>query len=726
MLSHAHPFSFKYLYLFLILGTTLYANTLNVPFYFDDQNNIANPSLRMETLSANALLQAGLQGTMKSRPVSNISFSLNYLLGGYNVLGYHIFNIIVHICSGIFLFWLLQITLNLPVNREKFKGIPHLALFTSLIWLAHPLATQSVTYIVQRMNSMAAMFFVLSLLLYAKGRIAQIESHKLGKIKLQRLWLSGSIISALLAIGSKEIAATLPLIIVLYEWYFFRDLKKEWLKKNAHWFLAAACALAVMAYIYTGGHPFQRIFNSCGGRHFTNWERVLTEFRVVVHYISLLLYPHPARLTFDYHFPISTSLINPITTLFSLIALLGMFVGAIVLSRRERLLSFCILWFMVNLVIESSVICLELIFEHRTYLPAMFFLLFFTILLSRIFKNKLLLYTLFTSLILLFSFWTYERNKVWQDPVTFWADSVQKSPGKARIYVNLGNAYFKKNDLEEAEKNYLTALSLKPDFHEAYYNLGIIHYKRGDNNKALELFVKAIELHPVYLEAYLNIGGVMLRVNQIDAAITAFSRALFLSPQNLTANLELGKILIKEGKIEQALFFLNNALRKDPSSVKVLLNMGKAYMALQRKKEAEKVFRQILDIESESAPAHYNLALILSANDPGHEQIYYHYSEAVRLNPSYIPALYNLANYLFRQGRVDEAQVYYERIIEITPELAGAFNNLGLIQISKGQLEKAEKNFISALRIRPDNEQFIRNLKQVRKDLQALEEIEQE
>ena len=166
-----------------------------------------------------------------------------------------------------------------------------------MIWLVHPLHVQSVTYIIQRMNSLAAMFYILAMLLYARGRLAR------GKGKQSVFFLS-SLGAGMLALGSKENAATLPLFILLYEWFFLQDLSFSWLRKRFLPILGVGVFLFFVAMIFLGQHPFDAILNSYGSRDFNMGQRVLTEFRVVLFYMGLLLFPHPARLNIDHDFSI--------------------------------------------------------------------------------------------------------------------------------------------------------------------------------------------------------------------------------------------------------------------------------------------------------------------------------------------------------------------------------------------------------------------------------------
>jgi hypothetical protein len=296
-----------------VLVFLIYSNTLGTPFIFDDVHNIQdNTHIRLTRLTSGGIAEAGFQSGSKRRPIPYITFALNYYLHQYDVVGYHVVNILVHIITGILLYFLVKSTLQLPTLRSKYETFKWLPFLCAL------------------MNSMAAMFYVLSLFLYAKFRIAE------GKGKRWTLF-SACIISGLFALGSKENAATLPFFVVLYEWYFFQDLSKDWLRKNLKYFLGMAVLIGLIAFIYLGANPWDRLasIRDFVTKEFTFAERVLTQFRVVIHYMSLVIFPHPSRLNLDYDFPLSHSLVDPVTTLFSIAAIAGLIALAIYLAKKD-------------------------------------------------------------------------------------------------------------------------------------------------------------------------------------------------------------------------------------------------------------------------------------------------------------------------------------------------------------------------------------------------------
>ena len=363
---------FKVFILLLFTGLVfgLYSNTLESPFTFDDTVKIErNTHIRVTQFSFKEILDAGLKSS-KTRFIAFISFALNYYFNRYDPFGYHIVNNIVHILSGFFLYLFLAATLKTSSLSSRYHHPDLIAFLAALIWLIHPVQTQSVTYIMQRMTGMASMFFILSFWCYVRGR--GIER---GKAKW--LWFTGSALAWLLSLGCKQITVTLPFFVFLYEWFFFQNLDKKWLKRKLPFVLGILVLFAFLALVYTDFHPLEKLnnFRDYRENQFTMAQRALTQTRVVMHYISLLIFPHPSRLNLDYDFPLSYSVINPFTTLLSLIAILGLIALGICLAKRERLISFCIFWFFGNLVIESSVLPLALIFEHRLYLPSMLFFL---------------------------------------------------------------------------------------------------------------------------------------------------------------------------------------------------------------------------------------------------------------------------------------------------------------------------------------------------------------
>jgi len=365
--------------LIAVVALLAYSNTFHVPFHFDDQINIINnPNIQIKQFSWDGLEHL-VKNTYKEsiRVFSLFTLALNYYFGGFNVFGYHLVNFFIHVASGIFLYWFLILTFNLPSLKEKYGSISYkVALFSSLIFICHPIQTQSVTYIVQRMSSMAGMFSLFTMVLYVKGRLSTGQGRF--------FYFGAMVLTYLLGVFSKENAAILPLFVALYEFYFFQnfDLSPKG-RKILISLIAVLLILGAFGLLLWGERYINVIIEGYRFRTFTMSERVLTQFRVVLYYVTLLIYPHPSRLNLDYDFPISKTILDPPTTLISILIVGGLIGYSIWTAKKRPMISFCILWYFGNLVIESSIFPLEMVFEHRLYLPSVGPLILFSLLAVR-------------------------------------------------------------------------------------------------------------------------------------------------------------------------------------------------------------------------------------------------------------------------------------------------------------------------------------------------------
>lgn len=365
--------------LIAVVALAAYSNSFYVPFHFDDRPNILqNPNIQMRVFGWDGLKQfVSNTYEVSIRVFSYFTFALNYYFGGVDVFYYHLVNFIIHVAAGIFLYWFLILTFNLPGLKEKYGPISYkVALFTGLIFVVHPIQTQSVTYIVQRMTSMAGMFYLLSMVLYIKGRLASGNRRY--------VYFGGAGLTYLLGIFSKENAAILPIFVLLYEFYFFQNLTIGPKGKKAFLTVAIIVGLIALAGLAVWGKRYyELIIEGYKIRDFTLGERVLTQFRVVLYYLTLLAYPHPSRLNLDYDFPVSKTIFDPPTTLVSILIIAGLIGYSIWTAQKRPVLSFCILWYFGNLVIESSIFPLEMVYEHRLYLPSVSPILIFSLFLIR-------------------------------------------------------------------------------------------------------------------------------------------------------------------------------------------------------------------------------------------------------------------------------------------------------------------------------------------------------
>lgn len=471
-----------------LLGLIAYSNSFHNSFhYFDDIDSIINnPCIR------NLGNLRGIWDYWPTRFVTFLSLALNYRLCGLDVFGYHVFNFFVHLACAIALWRLVLLTFDTPImKKDTLKArAGAIAFFSAAVFLLHPLQTQPVNYIIQRATLLAAFFYITSVGLYARARIGICRNPASLSWKL---YYAGSLLSAIMSLFSKEMAVSLPLAILLYEFFFFET------KKGSGWKYAfafpALILLLPLTVMSTGATNFIGMCNIGTARSgISVWHYLLTEARVIITYIRLAFMP--VNQNFDYDYPVATSLVS-VPVLSSLAIIIMILAWAMKISGRYRMMSFCIFWFFAALLPESGIVPIkDVIFEHRLYLSVGAFSVFLVICVFYLLRGRRFLVPVVTLsfLIVSYAFLTHDRNKAWRDELTLWNDTVNKSPLKARPYNNRGNAYGKEGLHKKALSDFNKSIELKPDYAEAYYNRAVAYFYMGDYDRSREDARKAQSL----------------------------------------------------------------------------------------------------------------------------------------------------------------------------------------------------------------------------------------
>ena len=567
---------FVHFFLIAIVGFLVYSNTFNVPFHFDDAPNIVE-NYKLRDLS-NFWPPSGL------RWFGGLTFALNYYFGGLNVAGYHIVNLIIHIFNAILVYWLVIFTFRTPFfsyqqsevsSQDNLKT--YLPLFIALLFVSHPIQTQAVTYIVQRFTSLATFFYLLSLVMYIKARLEVKAKVKFFSASTLTFYIF-SLISAILAMKTKEISFTLPVIIALYEFMFFEGNNK----RRILYLLPLLLTMLIIPLSLVGidkpiGDTIGELREAAQETDaIPRWSYLFTQFRVIVTYIRLLVLPINQNLDYDY--PLYHSFFNPevfLSFLF-LLPLIGFGIYLLYRSRftshASRLTAFGIFWFFITLSVESSIIPIkDVTNEHRLYLPSLGIIIVFVLttfyVLRLVIRAPLRFLTitclLLTTIIIALSIAAYQRNAVWQNEVSLWEDVVRKSPNKVRGYNNLGNAYRYKGWVDKAIEHYQIALRLKPTCVDAHNGLAVAYDNKGWVDKAIVHYQIALRLQP-YAEAYNNLGVIYGNRGLLDKAIEHFQIALSLNPNHAGFYTNLGIFYEKKGLQDEAIKQYQTALRLNP------------------------------------------------------------------------------------------------------------------------------------------------------------------
>jgi len=613
------PDAGKYFFTFLALFITLlaiYSNSFYGDWHYDDFANIvSNPYIQMKSFSWEEIKHCiyGLQQKRPSRPLAYLSFALNYQLDGLNVFGFHVFNFIIHYLAAVFLFLFIYKTLKLPLLKDQYAPIAYpVALLATFFWAINPVLVTSVTYIVQRMASMAAMFYIMAMFFYLQARTAADS----------RRAVIYCILCAILGLGgvlSKENAAMLPVSILLFDLFLIQGISKDGIKKFIKIIILPIIVIGLIGLIYTGGFS-----NAIGDydklRDFTMMERVLTQPRVILFYLSLLFYPILSRLTLLYDIEASRSLLQPLFTIPAILIILSAIGFALYISRKRPLLSFCIIFYFLNHLIEGSIFNLELIYEHRNYLPAMLlfvpvaeFILYFI----NYFSYKKAVQLIVASGIIIIIVGqgdiTYRRNNIISSELLLWMDNIEKYPNLSRTYSNLGNELMLYKQNAKGLYNYEKAMALD-NFANSdsralqEYNLGIYYYREGKYDLALPYFEKAYKALSSYQPNTIFIAKIYLLRNEYLRARHLIEPLIKKYPANPELNEIFCLILFRENNFSEAELYAKKFLKNNLSSTFPLLAL--AEIARKKGNFQSAILLWKLYRQSFPSSAYANLALI--------------------------------------------------------------------------------------------------------------------
>ncbi len=582
-----------------VLIFIVYSNALQTSWHLDDyQNIVGNPRVQISDLEPSTLLAtffASPEGKSKPyRSVAYLSFGFNAYFGGRNVLGYHVVNIAVHVITAFLLcMTVLKIFETPNLTRRSNNNAFFVALLTATLWAVNPIQTQAVTYIVQRMAALAAFFYICGLYCYIAARLATSPNRKIALF----IGCGGCY---LLAVMSKENAALMPLSVLLVEFIFFRDLRDPKQVKLALVLLTAGAALVVALGAMIFGNPFG-FLNGYPNRTFTPFERLLTETRVLVHYLSQIFYPVPTRLSLYHDVIVSKSLVDPWTTLPSLLVILTLITLGFKWIAHRPIISFAILFFFLNHLIESTVIGLELVFEHRNYLPSLFLFMPIAAGIDHLIRhygrsNRVMHSAVISGVVLLvvgFASGTYIRNQAWADEKALWEDTLAKAPNSIRAHHELAYQHYEKTgNYDTALILYHRGLSLNgQNVYEktlSLNNIASIHFTRGDYANAEKFWREAIASYPKYKQAYYRLALTQTKLGRWNEAAETLSLVDDGKVPDPNRSRLKGILLLRDNNPEAATQYFRNCIKMNPRDWQSSMYLGVAFSMMGH---AEKAYR---------------------------------------------------------------------------------------------------------------------------------------
>jgi tetratricopeptide (TPR) repeat protein len=585
--------------------------------------------------------------------VLNLTLAINYALGGVTPWGYHVVNLAIHILAGLTLFGIVRRTLMQPPLRECFGAAANeLALALAVLWALHPLQTESVTYLSQRAESLMGLFYLLTLYAFVRGT----ASPRRG------IWFMVSVVACLLGMATKEVMASAPLMVLLYDRTFVSGSFREAWRRRRSFYLALGGTWILLGYLVAtaGGRGGSAGF----GVEILWWQYALTQMWAIPHYLWLSVWPH--RLVFDYGTDVVTDAwqVAPGAVLMALLV-----IGTAISVWRWPVAGFVGCWFFAILAPSSSIVpvATQTVAEHRMYLPL---LAVIAVILGFAWRASGTMWTRFgwrdrsrmswqtataVGLALALGVTTFQRNAQYRTAKSIWADVVTKRPHNARAESSLAVALAGEGKLTEAIDLFHQALQTNPRYGLGHSDFGFVLQSQGRTEEAIHEYQEALRWQPDLVRPRYNLGCILASRGQYAEAIQQYQDALQLEPYASEVRNNLGIALASLGKLDEAMTQFRKAVELRPEFAEAHVNLGHTLTIQGSFAEAIQHYEEALRFDSKNSSDHYDLAIAL-ANNGDLAQATEQLQEAARLNPD-LPDVHSaLAKVLEKRGLHDEAQ----------------------------------------------------------------------
>ena len=515
----------KYLLLGVILfiAAAAYANSIGGSFHYDDYHSIVlNPNIKdirnIPRFFINDHTGSGdPRGAGGFRPVVTTSLALNHLVSGLAPWSYHVLNLILHL-AAVFAVFLLS-----DYFIQRYGGPWWSAFLPALLFALNPVQTNAVSYVIARSAILCTLFYVLSFYFYLRFREGD------------RGMLAVSSVCFVLALLSKEIAVTLPAILLLYELLISKKAgAKRFILPGVFFAAAGGYAGARLLMLSDVGNKGP-LLNTSG--------RLLAVPWLIVNYIKKLIFP--INLNF---FPVTPKAEGFLTHdfLFPLVIIAAAATIIILLSRERKRAVFFMLWFVVALTPELILNLREQMVEYRLYLPSVGPAILLGLAVSSNVKKTASRAALIAVIAVCFSTLTLKRNEVYKDDVTLWSDTAIKSPRSALVGAYLGVSLLKSKHYADAAKWLSSATQMDPQLPGAgghLNNLGLAYENMGEDMNAYEAYFKALAISPDDPVILKNMGRLCMKAGMRDEARKYLSRALRINPQDFDVQAALAVLM---------------------------------------------------------------------------------------------------------------------------------------------------------------------------------------
>jgi len=631
----------------------IYANSLAVPFLFDDASAIVrNSTIRSLANLKQAIYPPGDGETVQGRPLLNLSFAANYAWTGLSVWSWHVVNIAIHALAGLCLFGVVRQTLLSPTQAAAPHHATLLACAVALLWTVHPLQTESVTYIAQRAESLAGLLLLLTLYCSIRG----------AKDRGGALWQLAAVLTCLAGMAVKEVMAAAPILVVLYDWVFGGDSLTGTLRQRWRFYTALASTWLMLALL--AGVSAGRGSSAGFGRGVTIWEYLRTQLTFIVLYLKLSVWPHP--LVLDYGDWIASAPAAIIAAGILVALLFGATLAALCHERYRRL-GFLGAWFFCILAPSSSIVPVvtQTGAEHRMYLPLAAVVVLIVVAADRFRdgartrrtarRRGLASLAVLCGVAFLLGALTVRRNADYKTALSIWHDTAAKRPENWRAQACLADEYAEAGELSRALAAFDISIKLAPHRSASFNNRGVVHQRLRQLEEAISDFHRALEISPENANAHLNLGIALSAAGRLEPALAALSEAARIDQAAPQVHWRLGVVLMRMGRHAEAIDEFTTALDLNPQFDKPFNDRGLCYRATNRLDEAIADFSSAIAINPREAFPYLNRGVTLRIAGQLEDSIR-DCSAAIRLNPGLVPAYHARAVSYASLGSFDLAR----------------------------------------------------------------------
>jgi tetratricopeptide (TPR) repeat protein len=615
------------------------------------------------------------------------------------------------ICSGL-VWWLFVLIFQTPrvkpfwpYDRLHFKTV---ALFGALLFAVHPANTQAVTYVSQRFESLAAMFYVAAVCCYIKARVAQGNGPRVA-------FFITSFVSAVAAMLCKETAISLPVTILMVEMVLIRYVAPAASGKSSTgykfpWLLLIPIGALILIIPSFFGFKFismlfgDRLSGSHDGDLFTAGQYMLTEARAFAVFVRLLFFPINQNI--DYDFPKSQDIFNPFTTFLSILFMIALFAGSLRLKRNHILPAFGIWWLFITLGV-NFIPRNHVIFEHKLYLGGIGMMLGFAALVAALVRTKKVAMGILIAAVAVMAVVAVHRNMIWKDELSLWTDSVKKAPGKYTSNLNLGRALYDLGRLDEAYEYFDRAVKIHPAGFKALSNRGVIKIRRKDYEGSLKDFNAALAVDPNFLDALNNRGNWYREMKQYDKALVDLNKAIELKPFYAAAFLSRGQVYAAMGKKDEAVRDFSESIRLRPRDAFAYGNRALVYFNQKKHDLALKDFDTAIALSPREMMYYVNRGSLFSEQQQFARAIE-EYKKAMAIDPNIPETYFNLALDSSRLQRYDDAFDAYQKALALSPNFLPAYVNRGNLYLQLKKFDLAEADYKKAYSLDPNHQLVLR------------------